>query len=202
MTDIVIIDYGLGNLRSVTRGLEHAGANVTISSDPEAMHRADAVVLPGVGAFQDAMQNLAPLKSEVLDVAATGKPMLGICLGMQMLLSQSEEGGQTDGLDLVPGNVVRFPPSVGKVPHMGWNSLNIKSDHTFFKDIPQETYVYFVHSYYADCAPEYVLASCEYGIEFAAAVVNKAGNVMGTQFHPEKSGDLGLQMLENFVGMC
>ncbi len=202
MTDIVIIDYGLGNLRSVTRGLEHAGADVTISSDPAAMHRADAVVLPGVGAFQDAMQNLASLKSDVLDVAASGKPMLGICLGMQMLLSRSEEGELTDGLDLVPGNVVRFPSSVGKVPHMGWNSLNIKSDHMFFKDIPQGTYVYFVHSYYADCAPEYVLASCEYGIEFAAAVVNQAGNVMGTQFHPEKSGDLGLKMLENFVGMC
>jgi glutamine amidotransferase len=202
MTDIVIIDYGLGNLRSVTRGLEHAGADVTISTDPAAMHRADAVVLPGVGAFHDAMQNLAPLKSEVQDVAASGKPMFGVCLGMQMLLSRSEEGGLTDGLDLVPGNVVRFPSSVGKVPHMGWNSLNIKSDHRFFKDIPQETYVYFVHSYYADCAPESVLASCKYGIEFAAAVVNKAGNVMGTQFHPEKSGDLGLKMLENFVGMC
>ena len=202
MTDIVIIDYGLGNLRSVTRGLEHAGADVTISSDAAAMHRSDAVVLPGVGAFQDAMQNLAPLKSAVLEVAATGKPMLGICLGMQMLLTQSEEGGLTDGLNLVPGKVLRFPASVGKVPHMGWNSLNIKGDHKFFKDIPQETYVYFVHSYYADCAPEYVLASCEYGIEFAAAVVNKEGNVMGTQFHPEKSGDLGLKMLENFVGMC
>ncbi|MCL7414556.1 MAG: imidazole glycerol phosphate synthase subunit HisH [ANME-2 cluster archaeon] len=202
MTDIVIIDYGLGNLRSVTRGLEHAGADVTISSDPAAMHRADAVVLPGVGAFQDAMQNLAPLKSEVLEVAGTGKPMLGICLGMQMLLSRSEEGGLTDGLDLVPGKVVRFPAGVGKVPHMGWNSLNFRGAHRFFKDIPQETYVYFVHSYYADCAPEYVLASCEYGIDFSAAVVNKGGNVMGTQFHPEKSGDLGLKMLENFVGMC
>lgn len=202
MTDIVIIDYGLGNLRSVTRGLEHAGADVTISSDPAAMHRADAVVLPGVGAFQDAMQNLAPLKAEVLEVAASGKPMLGICLGMQMLLTRSEEGGLADGLDLVPGNVVRFPSSAGKVPHMGWNSLNINNDPTLFRDIPPGTYVYFVHSYYADCAPEYVLASCGYGIEFAAAVVNTAGNVMGTQFHPEKSGDLGLKMLENFVGMC
>ncbi|MDF1532802.1 MAG: imidazole glycerol phosphate synthase subunit HisH [ANME-2 cluster archaeon] len=202
MTDIVIIDYGLGNLRSVTRGLEHAGADVTISSDPAAMHRADAVVLPGVGAFQDAMLNLAPLTSDVLDVAATGKPMLGICLGMQMLLTRSEEGGMTDGLGMVPGNVVRFPSSVGKVPHMGWNSLNIKSDHPLFRNIPRDTYVYFVHSYYADCAPEYVLASCGYGIEFAAAVVNKAGNVMGTQFHPEKSGEQGLKMLENFVGMC
>ncbi|MBW6519274.1 MAG: imidazole glycerol phosphate synthase subunit HisH [ANME-2 cluster archaeon] len=202
MTDIVIIDYGLGNLRSVTRGLEHAGAEVTISSDPAAMHRADAVVLPGVGAFQDAMLNLAPLTSDVLDVAATGKPMLGICLGMQMLLTRSEEGGMTDGLGMVPGNVVRFPSSVGKVPHMGWNSLNIKSDHPLFRNIPRDTYVYFVHSYFADCAPEYVLASCGYGIEFAAAVVNKAGNVMGTQFHPEKSGEQGLKMLENFVGMC
>jgi imidazole glycerol-phosphate synthase subunit HisH len=202
MTDIVIIDYGLGNLRSVTRGLEHAGVAVTISSDPAAMHRADGVVLPGVGAFQDAMHNLAPLKDNLIEVAGTGKPLLGICLGMQMLLTRSEEGGQTDGLNLVPGKVVRFPKSVGKIPHMGWNSLEIKSDHQLFRDIPANTYAYFVHSYYAYCAPEYVLASSEYGIEFAAAVVNKEGNVMGTQFHPEKSGDLGLKMLKNFVGMC
>ncbi|MDF1557345.1 MAG: imidazole glycerol phosphate synthase subunit HisH [ANME-2 cluster archaeon] len=202
MTDIIIIDYGLGNLRSVTRGLEHAGADVTISSDPAAMHRADGVVLPGVGAFQDAMNNLAPLNDDLMDVVDTGKPMLGICLGMQMLLSQSEEFGLTDGLDLVPGKVVHFPSSVGKVPHMGWNSLNFTGNHSLFKNIPQGTYVYFVHSYYADCAPEYILASCNYGIDFAAAVVSKLGNVMGTQFHPEKSGDLGLKMLENFVGMC
>jgi len=202
MTDIVIIDYGLGNLRSVTRGLEHAGASVTISSDPAAMHRADGVVLPGVGAFQDAMHNPAPLKDDLIEVAGTGKPLFGICLGMQMLLSLSEEGGLTDGLDLVPGEVVRFPKSAGKIPHMGWNSIDIKSDHQLFRNIPPNTYAYFVHSYYADCAPEYVLASSEYGIEFAAAVVNNEGNLMGTQFHPEKSGDLGLKMLENFVGMC
>ena len=202
MTDIVIIDYGLGNLRNVKRGLEHAGAAVTISSDPDAMHKADGVLLPGVGAFQDAMLNLAPLRDDLLEVAGTGKPLLGICLGMQMLLTRSEEGGMTDGLNLVPGKVVRFRNSVGKIPHMGWNSLNINSDHQLFRDIPPNTYAYFVHSYYADCAPEYVLASSEYGIEFAAAVVNNEGNVMGTQFHPEKSGDLGLKMLENFVGMC
>jgi glutamine amidotransferase len=202
MTDIVIIDYGMGNLRSVTRGLEYAGADVTISSDLTLMTRADGVVLPGVGAFIDAMHNLAPLKTSLMDVVDTGKPLLGICLGMQMLLTQSEEGGLCDGLDMVPGNVVRFPASAGKIPHMGWNTLTIKSDHRFFKQIPQETYVYFVHSYYADCTPENILASCEYGIEFAAAVVNEAGNVIGTQFHPEKSGDWGLKMLENFVEMC
>ncbi len=202
MTDIVIIDYRLGNLRSVTRGLEHAGASVTISSDPAAMHRADGVVLPGVGAFQDAMLNLAPLKEDVPEVAGTGKSLLGICPGMQMLLTRSEEGGMTNGLNLVPGRVVRFSSSVGKIPHMGWNSLTIKSDHQLFRDIPPNTYAYFVHSYYADCAPKYVLASSEYGIEFAAAVVNKEGNVMRTQFHPEKSGDSGLKMLENFVEMC
>lgn len=202
MTDIVIIDYGLGNLRSVARGLEHAGAGVTISSDPAAMYRADGVVLPGVGAFQDAMLNLGQLKDDLILVASTGKPLLGICLGMQMLLTWSEEGGMTDGLNLVPGKVVRFPLSAGKIPHMGWNSLTIKSDHRLFRDIPTGTYVYFVHSYYTDCATEYILASSEYGKEFAAAVVNKEGNVMGTQFHPEKSGDMGLNILENFVGMC
>ena len=202
MTDIVIIDYGMGNLRSVTRGLEYAGADVTISSDPAVMSRADAVVLPGVGAFQDAMKNLEPLKADLIELVNTGKALLGICLGMQMLLSQSEEGGINNGLDMVPGKVVRFPESVGKVPHMGWNSLKIKSDHAFFKGIPQQTYVYFVHSYYADCAPEYTLATSDYNLEFAAAVVNRQGNVMGTQFHPEKSGDWGLKMLENFVEMC
>lgn len=202
MTHITIIDYGLGNLRSVTRGLEHAGAQVTISSDPADMDRADGVVLPGVGAFQDAMKNIESLKHDLLELVDTGKPMLGICLGMQMLLSQSEEGGITDGLDLVPGRVVRFPASVGKIPHMGWNSLDIRDSSTLFKGIPQGTHVYFVHSYYVDCAPEYTLASCEYGIEFAAAIVNEQGNVMGTQFHPEKSGDWGLKMLDNFVEMC
>ena len=202
MTDIVIIDYGMGNLRSVTRGLEYAGAKVVISSDPNVMARADGVVLPGVGAFEDAMRNLAPLKSDLLDVVDTGKPMLGICLGMQMLLTQSEEGGLCDGLDIVPGRVVRFPASVGKIPHMGWNTITFKNNHPFFKGIPQETYVYFVHSYFADCAPEYILASCDYGLPFTASVINDKGNVIGTQFHPEKSGDRGLTILKNFVEMC
>lgn len=202
MTDIVIIDYGMGNLRSVTRGLEHAGADVTISSDPAVMDRADGVILPGVGAFRDAMKNLEPLKYELIELANTEKPLLGICLGMQMLLTRSEEGGLCDGLDLVPGKVVKFPGSVGKIPHMGWNSLNIKSEYRLFKNIPPETYVYFVHSYYADCAPEYVLATSDYNMEFTAAVINRKGNVMGTQFHPEKSGDPGLTMLKNFVEMC
>lgn len=202
MTDIVIVDYGMGNLRSVTRGLEYAGADVTVSSYPALMSKADAVVLPGVGAFRDAMKNLGPLAADLIELVNTGMPLLGICLGMQMLLTRSEEGGVHDGLDMVPGNVVRFPDTVGKIPHMGWNSLTVTSEHAFFRGVPQQTFVYFVHSYYADCAPAYTLATSDYHMEFAAAVVNRQGNVMGTQFHPEKSGDWGLKMLENFVGMC
>lgn len=202
MKRIVIIDYGIGNLRSVQKGLEHAGANPVISGEPEEILAADGVILPGVGAFVDAMNCLLPLKETVYEYAKSGKPMLGICLGQQLLMSTSEEGQLTDGLDLVPGKVVRFPKSELKVPHIGWNNIKITQDHPLFKGIPEGAFVYFVHSYYVDTDPEHTLAACEYGLEFAASVVNSKGNVMGTQFHPEKSGDVGLQILKNFVGMC
>ena len=202
MKKIVIIDYGLGNLRSVLKGLEHAGANVIISSDPAEIKSADGVILPGVGAFKDAMKNIAGLLDTINDYVDSGKPMLGICLGQQILMSQSEEGGYTPGLDLIKGEVLRFPHSDLKVPHMGWNSISINSKHPFFEGIPDNTHVYFVHSFYVDTKEENTLASCEDGEQFAASVVNNAGNVIGTQFHPEKSGDMGLKMLENFVAMC
>jgi glutamine amidotransferase len=128
--------------------------------------------------------------------------MLGICLGQQMMLSTSEEGGVTEGLDLVKGQVLRFPHSELKVPHMGWNSIKITQEHPIFDGIPEGSFVYFVHSYYVDTSDRNTLISCEYGTEFAAAIVNDAGNVIGTQFHPEKSGDTGLKILENFVAMC
>ena len=202
MKNIVIIDYGLGNLRSVYKGLEHADASVSISSDPEKMLAADGVILPGVGAFMDAMKNIEDLKGAITEYVNSGKPMLGICLGEQILMDCSEEGRLTDGLGLVQGNVLRFPHSELKVPHMGWNSIQITQDHPLFEGIPNGSYVYFVHSYYVDTTQKNTLAACGYGRTFAAAVVNDAGNVMGTQFHPEKSGDIGLKMLRNFVRMC
>ena len=202
MKNIVIIDYGLGNLRSVHKGLEHAGACVSISSEPEKILAADGVILPGVGAFMDAMKNIESLKGAITEYVNSGKPLLGICLGEQILMDQSEEGRLTDGLGLISGNVVRFPHSELKVPHMGWNTIQITQQHPLFEGIPNGSYVYFVHSYYVDTAQNNTLATCNYGKTFAAAVVNDTGNVMGTQFHPEKSGDIGLKMLRNFVNMC
>lgn len=202
MKRIVIIDYGLGNLRSVQKGLEHAGASPVISGNPEEILAADGIILPGVGAFMDAMKCLVPLKGIIAEFADSGKPMLGICLGQQVLMSSSEEGRLTDGLDLIQGKVLRFPKSELKVPHMGWNNIVIKQGHPLFKGIPAGSFVYFVHSYYVDTAVENTLASCDYGLEFSAAVVNSKGNVMGTQFHPEKSGATGLKILKNFVEMC
>ncbi|HWR25826.1 MAG TPA: imidazole glycerol phosphate synthase subunit HisH [Methanosarcina sp.] len=202
MKRIVILDYGLGNLRSVEKGLEHVGANPKISADPEEILAADGVILPGVGAFVDAMKYLAPIKKIIKEYALSGKPMLGICLGQQVLMSSSEEGRLTDGLDLIPGKVLRFPKSELKVPHIGWNNLEIRQDHPLFKGIPENSFVYFVHSYYVDTTAENTLASCNYGLEFSASVVNSKGNVIGTQFHPEKSGVTGLKILKNFVEMC
>ncbi|HII81457.1 MAG TPA: imidazole glycerol phosphate synthase subunit HisH [Methanosarcina sp.] len=202
MKRIVIIDYGLGNLRSVQKGLEHVGASPIISGNPDEILKADGIILPGVGAFIDAMKCLVPLKGTIEKFAESGKPMLGICLGQQVLMSSSEEGRLTDGLNLIQGRVLRFPKSELKVPHMGWNNIRIKQDHPLFRGIPDGSFVYFVHSYYVDTAAENTLASCEYGLEYSASVVNSKGNVMGTQFHPEKSGATGLKILKNFVDMC
>ena len=202
MKRIVIIDYGLGNLRSVQKGLEHVGASPAISGNPEEIMAADGIILPGVGAFVDAMKCLVPLKGIIAEFADSGKPMLGICLGQQVLMSSSEEGRLTDGLNLIQGRVLRFPKSELKVPHIGWNNIKIKQDHPLFKGIPEDSFVYFVHSYYVDTGAENTLASCGYGLEFSASVVNSKGNVMGTQFHPEKSGATGLKILKNFVEMC
>jgi glutamine amidotransferase len=202
MKRIVILDYGLGNLRSVQKGLEHVGASPVISGDPEEILAADGIILPGVGAFGDAMKCLIPLKETIKEYIGSGKPMLGICLGQQVLMSSSEEGRLTDGLDLISGKVLRFPKSELKVPHMGWNNIKIKQDHPLFEGIPEDSFVYFVHSYYVETTPQNTLAACNYGLEFSASVVNSKGNVMGTQFHPEKSGATGLKILKNFAEMC
>ena len=194
---IVIIDYGLGNLRSVLRGLERAGAAPAITADPEAIASADGIVLPGVGAFRDGMEMLGGLADTVL-AAANETPLLGICLGMQMLMDRSEEHGIHRGLGLVPGDVKRFVPAAGeKVPHMGWNTISIDPGTPLFDGLHEEEYVYFVHSYYAAAAPANTIASTTYIRPFASAVNN--GLTYGVQFHPEKSGAVGLKILENFI---
>ena len=196
---IVIIDYGLGNLRSVLRGLEWAGAAATITADPEVIASADGIVLPGVGAFREGMEMLGSLEHTVL-AAASETPLLGICLGMQMLMDRSEEHGIHRGLGLVPGDVKRFVPVAGeKVPHMGWNTIRIERETPLFDGLHEEEYVYFVHSYYAATAPDYTLASTTYTHPFASAVKN--GLTYGVQFHPEKSGAVGLAILGNFIDL-
>jgi glutamine amidotransferase len=203
---VVVVDYGLGNLRSVTRGLERAGADVEITDDPGEFEKADGIVLPGVGAFREGVENAGPYRKPLLEAAERGQPVFGICLGMQMLLTDSEEAahdgeGDVRGLDLIPGTNLRFSQGQ-KVPHMGWNELAVEREHPLVEGIDGE-YAYFVHSYYAE--PEdldTIVATTEYEIEFPAVVANSEGNVFGTQFHPEKSGETGLQILRNFVGIC
>lgn len=196
-----IVDYGLGNLRSVTRGLERAGADVSLTDDSEEIRSSEALVLPGVGAFREGMRGSSGLHDALVDAASQGTPLLGICLGMQMLMTESEEGGESEGLDLVSGRVVRFPREVGKVPHMGWNTVEAESEHPVLEGVDGE-YFYFVHSYYTP-VDGYTVGATEYGddgcVEFSAVVANEEGNVVGTQFHPEKSGEAGLRLLDNFV---
>ncbi len=204
--DVVLVDYGLGNLRSATRGLERAGASVTLTDDPADFDTADGIVLPGVGAFSEGMENAGPYRDALIDAADEGKPLFGICLGMQMLLTSSEEAetvgqGDVTGLDLVPGRNVRFAEGQ-KVPHMGWNELHVRREHPIVEGVDGQ-YAYFVHSYYAKPDDEKaVVATTDYDIEFPAIVANEAGNVFGTQFHPEKSGETGLRILQNFVDYC
>ncbi len=223
LAEVVVVDYGLGNLRSVTRGLERAGANVTISEDPDTFVDADGIVLPGVGAFREGMDNAGPYREALADAADRGQPIFGICLGMQMLLGSSEEAehageGDVEGLNFIPGTNVRFDVD-RKVPHMGWNELDIQRDHPLVEGVdragsetPQADgstgsvdgeYAYFVHSYYADPDDEHAtVATSDYGVDFPAVIANDDGTVFGTQFHPEKSGETGLQILRNFVDIC
>jgi glutamine amidotransferase len=204
--DVVVVDYGLGNLRSVTRGLERAGADVSLSEDPAEFDAADGIVLPGVGAFSEGMDNAGPFREALVEQAEAGKPLFGICLGMQMLLTTSEEAdhegqGDAEGLDLIPGKNVRFSRDQ-TVPHMGWNELDVVRDHPLVEGVNGE-YAYFVHSYYAVPDDENAtVATTDYGTDFASIVANDAGNVFGTQFHPEKSGETGLRILRNYVDYC
>ena len=203
---VVVVDYGLGNLRSVTRGLERAGASVTITDDPDSFADADGIVLPGVGAFREGMDNAGPYREALAAAADRGQPIFGICLGMQMLLGSSEESehageGDVEGLNFVPGTNIRFDID-RKVPHMGWNELQVERDHPLVEGVDGE-YTYFVHSYYAaPDDPNAVVATSDYGVAFPAVIANNAGTVFGTQFHPEKSGETGLRILRNFVDLC
>jgi len=201
---IAIIDYGVGNLRSVEKAFHFIGCDAVITSDVKAASEAERIVLPGVGAFSDAMENLknAGMIEVVRDAIAANKPFLGICLGMQLLFDYSEEGGsRIEGLGIFRGAIKQLPRDVGlKVPHMGWNSLNMKEASPLFDKIPLNPYVYFVHSFYLAAEDrELVAATVEYGVRFDAAIGR--GNVFATQFHPEKSGSIGLDMLRNWAAL-
>ncbi len=198
---IAIIDYGVGNLRSVQRALERAGAEAVITGDPMVIKAADGAVLPGVGAFGEGMAQLE-LRGLVLPIdqlIAAGKPFLGICLGMQLLFSTSEEMGHFDGLGVFKGTVRRFADAPGrKVPHVGWNQLHIRQPNPLMDGVTDGSFAYFVHSYYVDPArPDFTVATTDYGPDFTSVVAR--GNVYGVQFHPEKSQGVGAAILKNFV---
>lgn len=198
---IAIIDYGVGNLFSLTSSLGSIGAETVITSDPEVIRKADKLLLPGVGAFSDAIAKLraSGLDKVIIEEVRGGKELLGICLGMQMLFEKSYEYGEHEGLGLLKGSVVPMAgviPAELKIPHIGWNALHVCKENKLFRYVNEGDFVYFVHSYYATDCDESLLATTEYGSELTAAVAY--GNVMGCQFHPEKSGSVGLSILRAF----
>ena len=198
---IAIIDYDAGNLKSVEKALIRVGATPVVTRDKEIIRKADKVILPGVGAFGDAMEKLHSfdLVDTIHEVIDSGKPFLGICLGLQLLFEYSEEKEGCKGLSVLKGGVKRIPDAPGlKVPHMGWNSLKVKEGAKLFSNLPEEPYVYFVHSYYLQAEEaDVVAATTEYGVTVHASV--EKDNVFACQFHPEKSGETGLAILKNFV---
>ena len=200
---LAIIDYGVGNLYSLCASLKKIGETAVVTSDEKIIRSADRIILPGVGAFADAAAALekSGMAKLLKELAAEGRPIMGICLGMQLLFEKSYEYGEHEGLGLIPGKVVPIAdvvPADHKIPHMGWNALEFKNGrHQLFSKINEGDCVYFVHSYYAADCDEYVTAASEYGARITAAVANK--NVCGCQFHPEKSGEVGLRMLQNFA---
>ena len=198
---IGIIDYDAGNLRSVEKALQYLGKETIVTRDPEQIRKADKVILPGVGAFGDAMKKLQEYHLDTLihEIADSGKPLLGICLGLQLLFEESEESPGVEGLGILEGKIRRIPEGEGlKVPHIGWNSLHLEHNGRLFRNIPENSYVYFVHSYYLEAKdPEIVKASTEYGVHIHASV--EKNNLFACQFHPEKSSETGLQILKNFA---
>lgn len=201
---IAIIDYGAGNIRSVYKALRFIGADCKITKDKTEIMNADGAILPGQGSFGDCMNSMTSreIADTVKDFINSGKPFLGICVGLQLLFDESEESEGVKGLGVFEGKIRRIPNGEGlKIPHMGWNSLEIKDGDPLFKDVENGSYVYFVHSYYLDCPDKSLVSSqTEYGVRIDASV--SRGNVFATQFHPEKSGDVGLKLLKNFTEIC
>ena len=202
---IAIIDYGAGNLQSVKKALDYLGEPNLITAKSSEIEAADALILPGVGSFGDAMQSLTDsgLLETVRAAALSDTPFLGICLGLQLLFPESEESKGVKGLGVLPGKIIKFPGDMGlKIPQIGWNSINIREGCKLYAGVPQNAYVYFVHSYYLQAAdPEVVAATAEYGVTFHASVADEAHRLYATQFHPEKSGAVGLRILRKFAGM-
>src|SRR2546426_8875045 len=199
---LVVVDYGAGNLHSVARAVTHAGTRPLITSNPSYLADADALIVPGVGAAADTMANLrrSGFVEPIRDYIASGRPFLGVCMGQQALFDVSEEGGEHQCLGILPGRVVRLPDGV-KVPHIGWNTVKIVRDHPIFEDIPDGSYFYFLNSYYPKPDdPDVVIGQTEYGVTFASVVARD--NIVATQFHPEKSGAIGLRMYRNFLLMA
>ncbi len=200
---IAIIDYDAGNLKSVEKALKSLGQETIVSRDSSVIKAADKVILPGVGSFGDAMNNLDhfDLVDTIKDIAESGKPFLGICLGLQLLFERSDETPGAEGLSILPGEILRIPPSDGlKIPHMGWNSIKIKDNARLFNGVPDNSYVYFVHSYYLKASDEdIVAATTEYSTHIHASV--EKNNIFACQFHPEKSSDIGLRILNNFANL-
>jgi imidazole glycerol-phosphate synthase subunit HisH len=197
---IVVVDYGMGNLRSVQKGFEKVGSPAVISRDPEEIKRADRLVLPGVGAFPECMRNLSRLNlvSPILEFLQSERPFLGICLGLQLLFDESEEFGIHEGFKVVPGRVKAFERNMGlKIPHMGWNQVSYRKETPLFRGIENGSFFYFVHSYYVEPQNEAdIAAETDYGIKFTCAIAR--GNTFAVQFHPEKSQENGLKILTNF----
>ena len=199
---VVIIDYDAGNIKSVEKAIQHLGSEVVLSNDKNVIKSADRVILPGVGAFGHAMKNLKKydLVETIRDYAKSGNPFLGICLGMQILFDSSEEDMGVEGLSIVKGSIKKIPAKDSfKIPHMGWNNLTVKHETPLTEELEGQS-VYFVHSYFTDVPKEYIDVTADYGID-VPAMIHK-DNVYGAQFHPEKSGDVGLGILKKFIALC